>query len=289
MSMIPYNYTEFCTDLVALVKEQKVSMARIDDAVRRILRVKYELDLFNTPMTYVSDYPKFGSAEFAKAAYDAAAESITLLKNSSNTLPIYPTSKVLVTGPNANSMRTLNGGWSYTWQGERTDQYAAKYNTILEAIQKKFGAANVTYEPGVMYKTRGRWEQDSIVSIDAAVKAAAGVDYIILCLGENSYTETPGNINDLDLSDNQLALVTALAATGKRIILVLNEGRPRIIRKIEPQASAVLLDVGHVRKQCLEVAILIDELGCGFRADTRHAGAPASRRPMSASSLHVSL
>ena len=157
MSMIPYNYQEFCTDLIALVKEGKVSMGRINDAVTRILRVKEELKLFETPMTYLKDYPKFGSAEFEKASYNTAAESITLLKNTNNVLPLPKTAKVLVTGPNANSMRTLNGGWTYTWQGEKTDEYAEKYNTILEAVQKKFGPTNVLYEKGVAYNTQGQY------------------------------------------------------------------------------------------------------------------------------------
>jgi beta-glucosidase len=237
MSMIPYDYKQFCTDLIALVKENKVSQARIDDAVRRILRVKLELDLFNTPLTTLADYPEFGGAAHEKAAYNAAAASIVLLKNKNDVLPLQANAKVLVTGPNANSMRTLNGGWTYSWQGERTDQIATKYNTILEAVQKKF---TVTYEPGVIYKPNRPFEEDSIVNIDAVVKAAVNVDYVLLCVGENSYTETPGNINDLSLSDNQIALAQALAATGKPVIMVLNEGRPRIIRRIEPIASAIL-------------------------------------------------
>ena len=240
MSMIPYNYQEFCTDLIALVKEGKVSISRINDAVTRILRVKEELKLFETPMTYLKDYPKFGSAEFEKASYNTAAESITLLKNTSNVLPLPKTAKVLVTGPNANSMRTLNGGWTYTWQGEKTDEYAEKYNTILEAVQKKFGPANVLYEKGVAYNMQGQYFEDSIVDIDAAVKAAASVDYILLCIGENSYTETPGNLDDLTLSHNQLLLVNAMIKTGKPVIFILNEGRPRIINKIESGAAAVI-------------------------------------------------
>jgi beta-glucosidase len=240
MSMIPYDYKEFCTDLIALVKEGKVPVSRIDDAVTRILRVKEELRLFETPMTYLKDYPKFGSPEFEKAAYNTAAESITLLKNTNNILPLPKNAKVLVTGPNANSMRTLNGGWTYTWQGEKTDEYAEKYNTILEAVQKKIGPSNVIYERGVAYNMLGKYYEDSVVDIDAAVKAAAGVDYILLCIGENSYTETPGNLNDLTLSDNQLLLAQAMIKTGKPIIFILNEGRPRIINKIEPGAAAIL-------------------------------------------------
>jgi beta-glucosidase len=240
MSMIPYDYKGFTRDLEALVKEGKVSQARIDDAVRRILRVKFELDLFNTPVTYVKDYPKFDSPEFQKAAYNTAAESITLLKNNNNTLPIRKGAKLLVTGPNANSMRTLNGGWSYTWQGERTEEYAGNYNTILEAVQKEFGANNVQYAEGVVYKTKGQYFEDSVINIDSVVQAAQHADYILLCIGENSYTETPGNLNDLTLSANQLQLAEALYKTGKPVVLILNEGRPRIINKIESGAAAVL-------------------------------------------------
>jgi beta-glucosidase len=239
MSMIPYDYKGFCTDLIALVNEGKVSQERIDDAVRRILRVKYETGIFETPVTYLKDYPKFASAEFERAAYNTAAESITLLKNKNNTLPLKKNAKVLLAGPNANSMRTLNGGWTYTWQGERTDEYGAKYNTILEALQKKLGTSNVVFSQGVAYK-RGQYFEDSIINIDAAVKAAAGVDYILLCIGENSYTETPGNTNDLNLSNNQIALTNALYKTGKPVVLILNEGRPRIISNLEPNAAAIL-------------------------------------------------
>lgn len=240
MSMIPYDYKAFTTDLIALVKEGKVTQARIDDAVRRILRVKYELGLFETPVTLVGSYPKFGGAEFSKAAYNTAAEAITLLKNSNNILPLRQNAKVLVTGPNANSMRTLNGGWTYTWQGERTDEYGRQYNTIFEAVRNKLGGANVSFEEGVVYKMKGRYFEDSVVSIDRAVNVAMNVDYILLCVGENSYTETPGNTNDLNLSDNQLALADALIKTGKPVVLVLNEGRPRIINRIEPGAAAIV-------------------------------------------------
>jgi len=241
MSMLPYDYTEFCTDLIALVKENKVSINRINDAVTRILRVKEELKIFETPMTYLKDYPKFGSAEFEKASYNTAAESITLLKNTNNILPISKSAKILVTGPNANSMRTLNGGWSYTWQGEKTNQYAEKYNTILEAVTNTFGKENVKYEQGVVYNEAwGKFNEDSLLNIDEVVKAAADVDYILLCVGENSYTETPGNINDMNLSPNQITLANAMIKTGKPVILILNEGRPRIINSIEPGAAAIL-------------------------------------------------
>jgi beta-glucosidase len=240
MSMIPYDYKQFCTDLIALAKERKVPMSRIDDAVRRILRVKYELDLFNTPTTSFSSYPKFASAEFQRAAYNTAAESITLLKNTNKVLPLSKAAKILVTGPNANSMRCLNGGWTYTWQGDRADEFGQQYNTILEAVTNKFGKQNVTYVQGVAYKERAAYFQDSIINLDAVVQAAASADYILLCIGENSYTETPGNLEDLSLSDNQIALANALSKTGKPLIFVLTEGRPRIISKIEPDADAIL-------------------------------------------------
>ncbi len=247
MSMIPYNYKEFCTDVIALVKEGKVPVSRIDDAVTRILRVKEELNLFTTPMTYLKDYPKFASEEFHKASYNTAAESITLLKNArlpgqeNNVLPISKTAKVLVTGPNANSMRSLNGGWSYTWQGEKTDFYAKQYNTILEAVTNKFGKENVKYEQGVSYnEVWGKFNEDSLLDVDAAVKAAADVDYILLCVGENSYTETPGNVNDMNLSPNQITLANAMIKTGKPVILILNEGRARIINGIVPGSKAIL-------------------------------------------------
>jgi beta-glucosidase len=241
MSMIPYNYKEFCTDLISLVKEGKVPMSRIDDAVTRILRVKEELNLFQTPMSYLKDYPKFGSEEFQKASYNTAAESITLLKNDNNTLPVSKKAKILVTGPNANSMRCLNGGWSYTWQGEKTDVYAKQYNTILEALTNKFGKENVKYQQGVAYNPGwGKFNEDSLVNFDEAVIAAADVDYILLCIGEDSYTETPGNINDMNLSTNQIALAQAMIKTGKPVITILNEGRPRIINEIVPGSKAIL-------------------------------------------------
>jgi beta-glucosidase len=240
MSMIPYNYKEFCNDLIALVKEGKVSMSRIDDAVRRILRVKYELDLFNTPTTSFSNYPKFASAEFQKAAYNTAAGSVTLLKNRNNVLPLPKNAKILVTGPNANSMRCLNGGWTYTWQGDRTNEIAQQYNTILEAVTNKFGKENVNYVQGVAYKERGPYFQDSVINLEAAVQAAMNADYVLLCIGENSYTETPGNLEDLSLSENQVVLANALIKTGKPVVVVLSEGRPRIISKIEPGTTAIL-------------------------------------------------
>ena len=240
MSMIPYQYEVFCDNLVQLVKEGGVKQERIDDAVRRILKVKYALNLFDKPNTNPKDYPKFGSKEHEKAAYDMAAEAITLLKNEGNVLPLKKNIKVLVTGPNANSMRTLNGAWTYSWQGDKTDEFAQKYNTIVEAVQNKIGKANVTYVPGVSYKNDGHYYDEYADKMDEAVAAASNADIIILCLGENSYTEKPGDMNDLYLSDLQTELAKKLTATGKTVILVLNEGRPRLISKFEQDVKGIV-------------------------------------------------
>lgn len=239
MSMVPYEWT-FCTLLKELVEEGEVKMSRIDDAVRRVLRLKYRLGLFDTPAYNHADFPLFGSEQHAKAALTAAEEGIVLLKNSDNILPLPQGKRFLLTGPNANSMRTLNGGWSYSWQGDKADMCAADYNTILEAFQNRFGADNVVYEAGVTYKQGGNWWEENAPEIEKAVAAAKDVDYIVACIGENSYCETPGNLNDLTLSPNQLNLVKALATTGKPIVLILNQGRPRIINEIEPLAKAVV-------------------------------------------------
>ena len=237
--MVPYN-KNFCNDLIALVKEGKVKQERIDDAVRRVLRMKFRLGLFEKPYWDKAEYPEFGSAAHEAEAKKAADESITLLKNENNILPIKQGARILVTGPNANSMRTLNGGWSYSWQGEKTELFAEKYNTIFEALKNKFGEGKVKYVPGVEYKMDGQYFEENPPQIGAAISAASGVDYIVLCVGENSYCETPGNLDELTLSENQTALAKALLKTGKPVILVLNEGRPRLIRSIEPESKAVI-------------------------------------------------
>ena len=239
MAMEPYNW-DFCPLLKELVEEGAVPMSRIDDAVRRVLRMKYRLNLFEQPWTNPADYPLFGSQEHAAEALAAAEESIVLLKNNNNLLPLKKGVKILVVGPNANSMRTLNGGWSYTWQGDRADEFTAQYNTIYEALADKFGKDNVTLAQGVTYPKGGNWWEDEATGINKAVAVAANADVIVACVGENSYCETPGNLTDLTLSENQLNLVKALAATGKPVILVLNEGRPRIVAQIEPLAQAVI-------------------------------------------------
>lgn len=239
MAMEPYK-TDYCTLLKELVEEGEVAMSRIDDACARVLRMKMRLGLFEMPDTYYKDYPLFASAEFAKASREAATQSMVLLKNEDGILPLKKGTRILLTGPNANSMRALNGGWTYTWQGHLTDRLGEQYNTIYESLCNKFGAGNVIYEPGVTYAQDRDWQFDTIVGIDRAVAAAADVDVILACIGENSYCETPGNINDLTLSANQLKLVEALSATGKPVVLILNEGRPRIINSIVDGAKAIV-------------------------------------------------
>ncbi|MDE6792608.1 MAG: glycoside hydrolase family 3 C-terminal domain-containing protein [Muribaculaceae bacterium] len=240
MSMTPYDM-EFCTLLKQLVDEGKVKMDRIDDAVSRIIRFKLRLGLYEHPATNPADYPLFGSKEHARKSFEMAAQSEILLKNENNLLPLAKGKRILLTGPNANTMRSLNGGWSYTWQGTNESVYHEGYNTIYEALCNEYGASNVILEQGMDYvEEYGKWEAEENLRIERAVAAARGADVIVACIGENSYCETPGNTNDLNLSANQTALVKALAKTGKPIVLILNEGRPRIIREIEPLAGAIV-------------------------------------------------
>ena len=239
MVMEPYN-ADACGYLIELVKEGKVPMSRIDDACRRVLRMKYRLGLFENPTQKLKNYPKFGGEEFAKIALDGATESMVLLKNEAGILPLQQGKKILLTGPNANQMRCLDGGWSYTWQGHRTDEFAGKYNTIYEAFCNEYGKENVILNQGVTYNEKGKYWEENEPNIDAAVAAAKDADVIVACIGENSYTETPGNLTDLWLSENQRNLVKTLAKTGKPIVLVLNEGRPRLIADIEPLAKGII-------------------------------------------------
>lgn len=239
MIMEPYS-CDACGYLVELVKEGKIPMSRIDDACRRVLRMKYRLDLFKNPTQKLKNYPKFGGEEFAKLALEGATESMVLLKNEGNILPLQHGKKILLTGPNANQMRCLNGGWSYTWQGHRADEFAGKYNTIYEAFCNEYGKENVILNQGVTYNEKGKYWEENEPQIQEAVAAAKDADVIVACIGENSYTETPGNLTDLWLSENQRNLVKALAQTGKPVILVLNEGRPRLISDIEPLAQGII-------------------------------------------------
>lgn len=239
MIMEPYS-CDACGYLVELVKEGKIPMSRIDDACRRVLRMKYRLDLFKNPTQKLKNYPKFGGEEFAKLALEGATESMVLLKNEGNILPLQHGKKILLTGPNANQMRCLDGGWSYTWQGHRADEFAGKYNTIYEAICNEYGKENVILNQGVTYNEKGKYWEENEPQIQGAVAAAKDADVIVACIGENSYTETPGNLTDLWLSENQRNLVKELAKTGKPVVLVLNEGRPRLIADIEPLAQGII-------------------------------------------------
>ena len=239
MIMEPYS-CDACGYLIELVKEGKIPMSRIDDACRRVLRMKYRLDLFKNPTQKLKNYPKFGGEEFAKLALEGATESMVLLKNEGHILPLQHGKKILLTGPNANQMRCLDGGWSYTWQGHRADEFAGKYNTIYEAFCNEYGKDNVILNQGVTYNEKGKYWEENEPQILEAVAAAKDADVIVACIGENSYTETPGNLTDLWLSENQRNLVKALAQTGKPVILVLNEGRPRLIADIEPLAQGII-------------------------------------------------
>ena len=244
MIMEPYS-CDACGYLIELVKEGKIPMSRIDDACRRVLRMKYRLDLFKNPTQKLKNYPKFGGEEFAKLALEGATESMVLLKNEklqdgNSVLPLAKGKKILLTGPNANQMRCLDGGWSYTWQGHRTDEFAGKYNTIYEAFCNQYGKENVILNQGVTYNEKGKYWEENEPQIQDAVNAAKDADVIVACIGENSYTETPGNLTDLWLSENQRNLVKELSKTGKPVILVLNEGRPRLIADIEPLAQGII-------------------------------------------------
>lgn len=240
MSMIPYEYERFCESLVELVKEGKVKEERIDDAVTRILKVKFALGLFDEPTADYRDYPEFGSEAYEQVSYETAAESITLLKNEDQVLPLQEGVRLLVAGPNANSMRTLNGAWTYSWQGEKVERFAQRYHTILDAVTEAAGKERVTYIPGVRYKMDGKYYEEYADRMDEAVAAAGNVDVVLLCVGENSYAETPGNLNDLYLSDLQTELAKKLVATGKPVVLILNEGRPRIISRFEKDVKAIV-------------------------------------------------
>lgn len=248
MSMIPYEYEEFCNNLYELVDEGSISVARIDESVKRILTLKYELDLFNNPNSNYKNYPAFNSKKSEKLSYNSAAEAITLLKNKNSILPLKKGIKILVSGPNSNSMRTLNGAWTYSWQGEKADKFAEKYNTIYEAISEDFGKNNVTYIPGVSYPINedydkmpkyeyyDQYEDNMLEAVEEAKKS----DVIILCLGENSYTEKPGDLNDLNLNSLQKKLARELSKTSIPIILVINSGRPRIISDIVDLADGII-------------------------------------------------
>lgn len=247
MSMVPLDYS-FADILIGLVKEGSVPMTRIDEAVGRILRVKFELGLFEKPIADPALKSKLGSPEARQASLQAARESITLLKNSNNVLPLAKNKKVLVTGPTADSLISLNNGWTYVWQGSEESLYPKDRLTIRQAVEAKVGAANMTYVPGTKISRPAGSPSNSTptnveteVDIPAAVAAAKNADVVVLCLGEGSYTETPGNIPDLSLGEPQRKLAEAIQATGTPVVLVLIEGRPRTLFRIADTAQAVLL------------------------------------------------
>jgi beta-glucosidase len=240
MSMIPYEYKEFCTLLRELVTEGEVPIARINDAVKRIVALKLELGLFETPVTLRHDYPEFHAEVFRQASYEAAADGITLLKNDNQVLPLKKGVKILVAGPNAVSKRAINGGWTFSWQGEKVDEFGEDCHTLLEAIQQRFGKENVSYVPGVSYTGAIEYNTEHKDRFTEAVAAAKKADYVILCLGENSYCEKPGDLHDLYLNDLQAELAQAMLQTEKKIIVVLSEGRPRVISKFSSKVSAIV-------------------------------------------------
>lgn len=247
MSMVPLDYS-FADHLIELVKEGAVPQSRIDEAVRRILHVKFELGLFEKPMPSAALKSRFALPEYRQVSLQAARESLTLLKNDDNILPLAKTKKVLVTGPTSDSLISLNNGWTYVWQGSEESLYPKDRPTIRRAIEEKIGAANVTFVQGTKITRRAGTpsnstptDQEEEVDIAAAVRAARNVDVIVLALGEGSYCETPGNITDLTIGEPQIKLAEALKATGKPIVMVLVEGRPRIINRIVDTAGAILM------------------------------------------------
>ncbi len=251
MSMVPTD-TSFATHLEALVKEGAVPMARVDEAVTRILTMKARMGLFDDPLRGTQAPTEVGSAASRAKALEAARQSIVLLKNEGGVLPLSPTAKVLVTGPTADSLMSLNNGWTITWQGDRGELYPRDRKTVLAAIKARVGEANVTYVPGA--------ELEKELDVAAAATAAASADVAIVCLGEKAYAETPGNIDDLALPDAQLALAKAVIAAGKPVVLVLLEGRPRLIRRVVDGAKGVVLGLnpGHEGGQALAEVIYGD-------------------------------
>lgn len=240
MSMIPIAYKEYCQLLTELVNEGQVPMSRLDDAATRVVALKLKLNLFDVPNTDRKDYPEFNSKAYQQASYDAAADGITLLKNAGNALPLKKGVKILIAGPNAVSKRSLNGGWTFSWQGEKIDEFSDKYHDLLDAIQLKFGKENVSYVPGVSYTNETKWDTEHKDKFDEAIAAAKNVDYIVLCLGENSYCEKPGDLNDLYMNELQTELAQEMLKLNKKVILVLSEGRPRLISKFSSKLDAIV-------------------------------------------------
>lgn len=247
MSMVPGDFS-FYDLLMEAVKKGEVKMSRIDDAVKRILMLKMKTGLFDNPYPEPAAAANFGKAEYQTLALDAAHEAMTLLKNENNMLPLAKNKKILVAGPSAQSIAALNGCWSYTWQGKEEQWYPADSKTIFQAIAEKLGAANVTTTTGKGF--------DNPMNFDATAltNAAANADVIVLCIGENAYAESPGNSTELALDNNQVVLANAAYLTGKPVILVLTEGRPRFISNIEPPAKGILMAYWSGKKTAEAVA-----------------------------------
>ncbi len=259
MSMVPSDFS-FYDLLKEAVQKGEVPMSRIDDAVRRILTLKEKVGLFDNAYPEDPAAANFGRPEYQTLALQAAHEAMTLLKNESNLLPLPHATKLLVAGPAARSITALNGCWSYTWQGNDERWYPADSKTILEAIRDKFGDANVTTSAEKGFSNPANFDT-------AALKtAAAGADAIVLCLGENAYAESPGNIRDLALPDDQLALARAAASTGKPVILVLTEGRPRFITSIAPLMKGIVMAYWSGRKTAEAIS---DVLAGDYNPDGR--------------------
>jgi beta-glucosidase len=232
MSMVPRDYS-FPDLLMELVKEGAVPMSRIDEAVRRVLKVKYELGLFDTDSLDPQSAGRIGTPQNLQVSLNAARESVILLQNKGVLLPLKSGTRILLTGPTADTMVSMNNGWSYTWQGDKTNGFAGSFPTLRKALEKRAGTQNFTYSPGVDFEKE--------ISIPDATRAAASADVVVLALGEASYTETPGNIPDLTISEPQIQLARAMIATGKPVVVVLLEGRPRIINSFADSAPAILM------------------------------------------------
>jgi beta-glucosidase len=247
MSMVPGDYSFFDL-LVEAVKKGEVPMSRIDDAVRRILALKFKTGLMSNPYPEAEAYKNFGKAEYQQLALDAAHEAMTLLKNKNNILPLSKNLKVLVAGPSAQSNTALNGCWSYTWQGNDENWYPADSKTILQAMKDKVGEKNVLTTTTKGFTSAANYD------IASLKRAAYNADVIVLCIGEDAYAESPGNTRDLALPEEQVELAKAAYATGKPVVLVLTEGRPRFITNIEPQASGILMAYWSGKKTAEAVA-----------------------------------
>lgn len=242
MSMVPSNpqYKTYCQDMVKAVKEGKISMERLDDAVRRILYVKNQLGLFGNPLPDMSKYPLFGSQTFKNIAKNAALESITLLKNEAQTLPLKDAQRILVAGPGAASINMLNGAWTHTWQGLDTNFNTKGVLNIYQALKYQFPTATISYAKGVELFMDKDFEASRFVDLDNYKKALKKNDIIVICVGELPSTEKPGDIRSLQLDDKQKVLVRLAKAAKKKVVLVLLEARPRIINDIEPLCDAIV-------------------------------------------------